>query len=215
MRHSKIDPRLYLVTDRSYMGTRDIELVVRQAVAGGVTVCQLREKECSAAEFVRLGKRLKALLAPLGVPLIINDRLDVALAIQAEGVHLGQKDIPYREARRILGPEAVIGLSVETLEQARQAEEWDVDYLGVSPIYATPTKTDLERTWGLESLKELRKLSRHTLVAIGGIKAENAAAVMAAGADGVAVVSAICASEEPEEAARRILGVVESARRMR
>ncbi len=205
-----LDPRLYLVTDRGYMGTRDIADVVRRAVAGGVTVCQLREKDCPVGELVEIGRRLKAVLAPLGVPLIINDRLDVAQAVEADGVHLGQKDMPCADARRILGPEAIIGLSVETLEQARQAEDLDVDYLGVSPIYPTPTKTDTEGAWGLDGLSALRRSTRHTLVAIGGIKAENAASIIEAGADGVAVVSAICASPEPEEAARRILREVES-----
>jgi thiamine-phosphate pyrophosphorylase len=215
MRHTKIDPRLYLVTDRTYMGTRDIETVVRQAAAGGITMCQLREKECSVAEFVQLGKRLKALLAPFGVPLIINDRLDVALAVGADGVHVGQKDMPYAEARRIMGPDAIIGLSVETLEQAQEAEEWNPDYLGVSPIYPTPTKTDTEQHWGLKGLRELRGASRHTLIAIGGIKAENAGSIIEAGADGVAVVSAICASPNPEEAARQILHSVERAKSRR
>jgi len=210
-----IDLRLYLVTDRGYMGTRDIADVVRQAVAGGVTVCQLREKHCTVAELVEIGRRLRAVLAPLGVPLIINDRLDVAQVVEADGVHLGQKDVPYADARRILGPQAIIGLSVETLEQARQAEDLDVDYLGVSPIYPTPTKTDIESAWGLDGLRQLREASRHTLVAIGGIKEENAASIIEAGADGVAVVSAVCASPDPEEAARRILCEVDTARARR
>jgi len=210
MKHAEIDPRLYLVTDRGYMGERDIEIVVRQAAAGGITVCQLREKECSTRELVRLGTRLKAMLSPLGIPLIINDRIDVALAVRADGVHLGQEDMPYGEARRILGPEAIIGLSVETIDQAREAEEWEVAYLGVSPIYPTPTKTDTKSVWGLEGLRELRKVSRHVLVAIGGIKAENAGPIIEAGADGVAVVSAICASSDPKEEAHRILRVVNS-----
>lgn len=209
MRQPKLDLRLYLVTDRGYMGERSIDTVVAQAVRGGATMVQLREKECSTKEFVDLGRRLKNLLSPLEIPLIINDRLDVAQAVKAEGVHLGQKDMPYKVARRILGPEIIIGLSVESLADAEEAADWDVDYFGVSPIYATPTKTDTGRPWGLEGLRELRKITKHPLVAIGGINAENASQVIEAGADGVAVVSAICAATDPEGPARSILNAVD------
>lgn len=209
MRQPKLDLRLYLVTDRGYMGERSIDTVVAQAVRGGATMVQLREKECSTREFVDLGRRLKNLLSPLEIPLIINDRLDVAQAVKAEGVHLGQKDMPYKVARRILGPEIIIGLSVESLADAEEAADWDVDYFGVSPIYATPTKTDTGRPWGLEGLRELRKITKHPLVAIGGINAENASQVIEAGADGVAVVSAICAATDPEGSARSILNAVD------
>lgn len=209
MRQPKLDLRLYLVTDRGYMGERSIDTVVAQAVRGGATMVQLREKECSTKEFVDLGRRLKNLLSPLEIPLIINDRLDVAQAVKAEGVHLGQKDMPYKVARRILGPEIIIGLSVESLADAEEAADWDVDYFGVSPIYATPTKTDTGRPWGIEGLRELRKITKHPLVAIGGINAENASQVIEAGADGVAVVSAICAATDPEGPARSILNAVD------
>lgn len=204
------DLRLYLVTDRPLCGDRDVVEVAAQAVRGGATLVQLREKRCSREECVALALRLKAALDPLGAPLVINDRVDVALAVGAAGVHLGQSDMPPAQARALLGPSAVIGLSVETWEQAREAETLPVDYLGVSPVFATPTKTDAGRPWGLDGLRRLRTFSRHPLVAIGGVNEANAVAVMAAGAHGVAVVSALCAAPDPAEAARRLRRVLAS-----
>jgi len=198
--------RLYLVTDRALAAPRSLIDIVGAAVRGGVTAVQLREKQCSTREFVELGRALLALLAPSGVPLIVNDRVDVALAVGAPGVHLGQSDMDYRTARALMGPDALIGLSVETPGQAAEAAAWDVDYLGVGPIFATPTKTDAAPPWGLEQLAELRRNSPHVLVAIGGINAANAAAVIASGAHGIAVVSAICAAHDPECAARDLSG---------
>ena len=205
-----IDWRLYLVTGRRIAGARPIEEVVCAAARGGVTAVQLREKECGTREFVELARRLKALLVPFDVPLIVNDRVDVALAVGADGVHIGQSDIHFRDARSLLGPDAAIGLSVETMGQAEQAESLDAAYLGVSPVFTTPTKTDAAPEWGLTGLGRLRAASRHVLVAIGGITAENAAAVIKAGADGVAVVSAICGARDPESAARELRRVVDS-----
>ena len=143
------DWSLYLVTDRGLTGSRPLAGVVAAAVRGGVTAVQLREKHCGTREFVELARCLKALLAPCGVPLIVNDRVDVALATDADGVHVGQSDLDCRDARRLLGPDAVVGLSVETMEQAERAAELDVDYLGVSPIFSTPTKTDTAAAWGV------------------------------------------------------------------
>lgn len=199
-----IDWRLYLVTDRRMAGARPIEDIVRAAVRGGVTAVQLREKECATREFVELARRLKALLSGSGVPLIVNDRVDVALAAGADGVHLGQSDITFADARALLGPEALIGLSVETMEQAEAAGRLGAAYLGVSPIFATPTKTDTAPAWGLDGLRRLRAASRHLLVGIGGIGVANAADVIAAGADGVAVVSAICGAADPEAVSREL-----------
>ena len=207
-----IDWRLYLVTDRHIAGARPIEDVVCAAARGGVTAVQLREKECDTREFVELGRRLKVLLAPFDVPLIINDRVDVALAVGADGVHIGQSDMTFRDARALLGPQAAIGLSVETKEQSQEADSLDAAYLGVSPVFATPTKTDAAPAWGLTGLGCVRAASRHVLVAIGGITLENAADVIKAGADGVAVVSAICAARDPESAARALRRVVDVAR---
>jgi thiamine-phosphate pyrophosphorylase len=198
------DWTLYLVTDRRLAAPRSVEEVVMAAVRGGVTAVQLREKECETGKFVELGRRLKALLAPLGVPLIVNDRIDVALAVGADGLHVGQSDVDCRDVRAVLGPDAIVGLSVETMEQAERAEGLDVDYLGVSPVFDTPTKADTAPAWGLAGLAALRAKSRHALIAIGGIEAGNAAEVMTAGANGIAVVSAICAAADPEAAAREI-----------
>lgn len=198
------DWSLYLVTDRRLASPRAIEAVVAAAVRGGVTAVQLREKECSTREFVELARKLKEILAPLAVPLIVNDRTDVALAAGADGVHAGQSDMDCRDLRRVLGPGAIIGLSVETLEQAERAAALPVDYLGVGPIFSTPTKPDAAPAWGIERLAELRRRTRQVLVAIGGIHAGNAGRVMEAGADGIAVVSAICAAADPEAAAREL-----------
>ncbi|MGA3023699.1 MAG: thiamine phosphate synthase [Bryobacteraceae bacterium] len=198
------DWSLYLVTDRRLAAPRAIEEVVTSAVRGGVTAVQLREKECAAREFVELARTLKAILNPLAVPLIVNDRADVALAAGADGVHVGQSDMDCRDLRRLLGPGAIIGLSVVTLEQAERATALPVDYLGVGPIFSTSTKPDAAPAWGIERLAELRRRTRQVLVAIGGIHAGNAGQAIAAGADGIAVVSAICAAADPEAAAREL-----------
>ncbi len=206
----RADYRLYLVTDRELSVGRDIEDVVLEAVRGGVTMVQLREKTLPTRPFVESARRLKAVLAPLGITLIINDRVDIALASGADGVHIGQEDMPYLDARRLLGPEAIIGLSVENPEQAAEAEALDVDYLGVSPVFVTPTKSELETQWGLEGLQQLRLKSQKTLVAIGGIGPRNAAGVLEAGADGLAVVSAICSAPDPRAAAADLRRIIES-----
>ena len=156
--------KLYLVTDRPLSLGRDIEEIVREAVAGGVTMVQLREKDCPTGEFVALAKRLKALLAPLGVPLIINDRVDVALAVDADGVHIGQSDMPYEVARRLLGKEKIIGLSVENFRDLEVANTLDVDYVGISPVYGTPTKSDTAEPFGLEGLRRAVEMSVNTIM---------------------------------------------------
>jgi thiamine-phosphate pyrophosphorylase len=207
-----VDWSLYLVTDRALSLGRRVEEIVLEAVAGGVTVVQLREKECSTREFVTLARGLKKLLAPRGVPLLINDRVDVALAAGADGVHIGQSDMAYHDARALLGADALIGLSVETPEQAAEAEAWDCDYLGVGPIFPTATKSDAAPAWGLDRLAELRRSSRHKLVAIGGINSSNAALVASAGADGLAVVSALCSAPDARAAAAHLVGIIEDAR---
>lgn len=207
-----VDWSLYLVTDRPLSLGRPIEEIVLAAVAGGVTAVQLREKECCTREFIALARKLKKLLAPRGVPLLINDRADVALASGADGVHIGQSDMSYHDARALLGPDALIGLSVETPAQSEEAEVWDCDYLGVGPIFPTATKADAARAWGLDQLIELRRTSRHKLVAIGGIGASNAASVAAAGVDGLAVVSAICSAPDPRAAAARLRSIIRDAR---
>lgn len=201
--------QLYLVTDSVLAGSRDLIDIVRDAVKGGVTMVQLREKTASTAEFVALAGRLHDMLGPLGIPLIINDRIDVALAVDAEGVHIGQSDMPYDIARKILGPEKIIGLSVESLDDVHAANGLDVDYVGISPVFATPTKTDTARPFGLDGLAEAVRLSVHPTVAIGGMNAGTAASVMSCGTDGIAVVSAIIAAEDPCAAAAKLKSIVE------
>ena len=199
---------LHLVTDSALCGPRGVLAVVEAAVRGGVRVVQLREKTLPTRAFVERARALKALLAPRGVPLIVNDRLDVALASGADGVHLGQDDLSPEDVRRWL-PHALVGLSIERAEQLAEAERLPVDYYGASPVFATTTKTDTAAALGLEGLRALRARCTRPLVAIGGIDAHNAAAVMAAGADGLAVVSALCAAPDPEAAARRLCAAME------
>ena len=197
--------KLYLVTDRDLSLGRSLEEVVCEAVAGGVTIVQLREKDAATGEFVELARRLMAVLKPLGVPLIINDRVDVALAVDADGVHIGQSDMSYADARRLLGPDKIIGLSVENFEDLEAANELDVDYIGISPVYGTPTKTDTAEPFGLEGLRKAVQMSVHPTVAIGGMNASTVQDVMAAGTDGVAVVSAICSAPSPRAAAAELV----------
>lgn len=202
---------LYFVTDRGLCGAKPLTDVVLQAVRGGAVCIQLREKDVSTRFFVEEARRIKALMAPFGMPLIINDRLDVALAVEADGVHVGQSDMPYEIARKLMGQKVIIGLSVETWEDVERAQGLDCDYLGVSPVFATPTKTDTKEPWGLEGLARIRAFSRHPLVGIGGLNKANAAAVIGAGADCVAVVSAICAAADPYEASRELADIIASA----
>jgi thiamine-phosphate pyrophosphorylase len=202
---------LYFVTDRGLCGKKPLEEVVIQAVKGGAAYVQLREKDVSTRFFVEEAQRIKKLLEKYRVPLIINDRVDVALACGAEGVHIGQEDMPYEIVRQLMGQKAIIGLSVETWENVKVSQKMDVNYIGVSPVFSTPTKTDTKGAWGLEGLAKIKAFSRHPLVAIGGINESNVHEVMKAGAGCVAVVSAICASSCPEATARRINDIINSA----
>ena len=202
--------KLYLVTDRELSLGRSLEEVVSEAVKGGVTVVQLREKDASTGEFIELARRLMKLLKPLDIPLIINDRVDVALAVDADGVHIGQSDMSYEDARRLLGPDKIIGLSVENFKDIEAANALDVDYIGISPVYGTPTKTDTAEPFGLEGLREAVQMSAHPTVAIGGMNASTIAEVMAAGTDGVAVVSAICSAENIRKATSDLRAIVEA-----
>ena len=210
MRRS-VDWDLGIVTGRGWAGGRSLPEIGLAGVAGGASVVQLREKDIPTRAFVDLAKHLKAFLAGSGVPLIVNDRVDVALAADADGVHVGQDDMEVADVRRLIGPNRILGLSVETLDQARAAEDWDVDYYGVSPIFATPTKTDTRGAWGVDGLRALRARTERPLVAIGGLHVGNAAEVVAAGADGVAVVSEICAAGDPQAAAVGLRRVVDAA----
>jgi thiamine-phosphate pyrophosphorylase len=207
-----IDFSLYLVTDRGLAGGRSTLDIVRAAVQGGVTCVQLREKDCSTLEYIEQALTIQDYLKSRGVPLIINDRVDVALAIEADGVHLGQTDMPLDIARKIIGDTMVIGISAESLADAIEAEKGGADYLGVSPIYATPTKTDTAPPLGLEGLRAIRKKVSIPLVGIGGLNRDTVAAVVQNGGDGVAVVSAIVCAVDPMQAAAELKQIIDGAR---
>lgn len=198
------DLSLYLVTDRALSLGRPLEEIVEAAVKGGVTMVQLREKECDSREFYDIALRIKNLLQPCGVPLIINDRLDIALAVDADGLHIGQSDLPWQIARELLGENKILGLSVENMKQAHIANLANVDYIGISPVFATQTKTDTETPFGLEGIRNVAAITRHKTVAIGGINLSNASEIMKAGAGGIAVVSAIVSANDPEHAAKAL-----------
>ena len=209
------DLGLYMVTDSGLARGRRLLDIVDKAVAGGVTLIQLREKECPTRAFVALGRALKKHLTGKQVPLIINDRLDVALACEADGIHLGQQDMPYAIARHILGPQKIIGLSVENQDDVDRSNQLDVDYIGVSPVFDTPTKTDTGQSFGLDGLTLAVKRSVHRSVAIGGIHLSNIAQVMRSGTEGVAVVSAIMSASDPALAARELKAMVNRSRKNR
>ena len=202
--------RLYLVTDQPSLKGRSLVDVVQAAVRGGVTCVQLREKHASSRDFYAQAVALMNLLAPLNIPLIINDRLDIALACGAQGVHLGQSDLPVQAARKLLPPEVFIGWSVESMEDVELSATLPLDYLGVSPVFATPTKTDTATPWGLEGLRRIRAATELPLVAIGGIHLGNAASVRQAGADSLAVVSAICSADDPLAASQQLRKLIDA-----
>ncbi|MGD9012181.1 MAG: thiamine phosphate synthase [Desulfobacterales bacterium] len=213
MKIKNIDYSLYLVTDRGLACGRSNLEVVTAAVDGGTTVVQLREKDCPTLEFIQQAQSIKAFLRKRNIPLIINDRVDIAQAVKADGVHLGQSDMPLEMAKGILGNTMIIGISAESIEDAITAEKGGADYLGISPIYATPTKTNTAPALGLEGLREIRKAVSLPLVGIGGLNKDNAADVIRNGADGVAVVSAIVAADDPEVAARKLKQVIKKAQK--
>lgn len=195
---------LYLVTD-DHQSIEEMEWVVRQAVAGGVTAVQLREKHGDVRAFIDRAKILKQALLGSGVPLIINDRVDVALAVDADGVHLGQSDMPATLARRLIGPDKILGLSIETEQQLADCRQLPIDYIGLSAIFPTPTKTNTKTHWGLAGLAQAVKECSLPVVAIGGLTLNNVAQVAATGCAGVALVSAICHSDNPRQASKQLL----------
>ena len=202
---------VYLVTDTALcqQAGHTLEGVVQQALEANVRWVQLREKEESTRAFMDKALSLRKLTRAYGAKLIINDRIDVALAAEADGVHIGQADMPYAVARKLLGRDKIIGLSVTSLAEWEEAEPWDVDYLGVGPVFHTPTKADIAPPLGLEGSRQIGLQSRHRLFAIGGIHPVNLAAVMATGMDGIAVVSAICSARWPKEAALELMKLLQ------
>lgn len=211
-RRRMIDVTLYLVTDRDLARGRSTPEIVREAVAGGVTCVQLREKCCTCREFIEEAKAIRQFLHRRKIPLIINDRLDVALAVAADGMHLGQRDMPLSMAREIVGDRMIVGISAECVADAVAAERGGADYIGVSPIYSTPTKADTAPALGLEGLQRIRRTVAIPLVGIGGLNRDNVAAVIRHGTDGIAVVSAIVSADSPRAAARELRTAIETAR---
>lgn len=197
----ELDYSLYLVTDRNILKGRALCESVEQAILGGVTLVQLREKEASTREFYKQALELKEITKYYDVPLIINDRLDVAQAIDADGVHLGQSDMPLTIARDILGKNKIIGISVGNVEEALEAEKNGADYLGIGTIFFTGTKKDIETPIGLEKLEKIYNSVNIPAVAIGGINCNNFRQVLAVGIDGICVVSAILGKNDIKSAA--------------
>ena len=204
----------YLVTQESRSEGRDTVSVVEKAIEGGVNAVQLREKGTNARHRYRLGLRLRELTDEAGIPLIVNDRIDLARAVAADGVHLGQSDLPVEIARDQLDTDAVVGCSAATVEEATTAEAAGADYLGVGSVYATDSKdVDTEKDGvGPDRVRAIVDAVDIPVVGIGGIDATNAGAVVEAGAAGVAVISAIAAADDPSDATRGLREVVENAR---
>lgn len=197
------DYSLYLVTDRERMSTATLQEAVKQAILGGVTMVQLRENKVSSLEFYNLAKEVKRVTDYYKIPLIINNRIDIAQAVDAAGVHIGQKDIPAPSARKILGRDKLIGVSVSTLREALQAQKNGADYLGVGAMFPTKTKKDAKIVT-MEELCAIREKVSIPIVVIGGIRKENAAQFAALGVDGLAVVSAIIARPDIRRAAEEV-----------
>jgi thiamine-phosphate pyrophosphorylase len=208
-----MDYSVYLVTDRKLARGRSTVEIVEAAIHGGVSCVQLREKECSTREFIQEALAIRELLVRHSIPLIVNDRVDVALAVKADGVHLGQNDMPCSMARQMLPDTMIIGISAESLDDAVAAEKDGADYIGVSPVFATPTKTDTTSPLGLKGLRAIRAAVNTPLVGIGGLDAQNAKEAIQNGADGIAVVSAIVSARDPFLATQRLCEIVRKAKR--
>jgi thiamine-phosphate pyrophosphorylase len=196
---------LYLITDRTQTGGRSLVSVVREALEGGVRAVQLREKDLSGDELFVLATELRSITSAYGAKLLINERIDIAMAVVADGVHIGASSIPVSEARRILGPEPLIGYSAHAVDEALQAEADGADFVTFGPVYHTPSKAAYGDPVGVDAMRSACLALSIPLFALGGIKPENIAAVMAAGARGIALVSAIIASPDPRAATVSLL----------
>ncbi|WP_425058845.1 Thiamine-phosphate synthase [Sporomusa carbonis] len=203
MDKTKVDYKLYLVTDRQCLNHRDLCACIEEAILGGVTLIQLREKSVSTLEFYETAKKVKAVADKHKVPLIINDRLDIAMAVNADGLHIGQDDMPLEVARKLLGQDKLIGVSVFCREEALLAQEQGADYLGVGAIFSTPSKSDAKYV-DLMELKQIKETVNIPVVGIGGINESNLHRVLETGVDGVSVISAILAKENCQKAAANL-----------
>jgi len=212
MAKPNLDLTLYLVTDRRRLGDRTLAHCVEEAILGGASIIQLREKEICCRGYLELALEIKSVTGRHGIPLIINDRVDIALAAGAEGVHLGPDDMPVSVARKLLGSNKIIGCSAATVEEALYYQEQGADYLGVGAVFPTATKIGTESV-SLKELGVIKSAARIPIVAIGGIAAGNAALVMETGVDGVAVVSAIMDNDDIRDAARRLSSLLKGKRK--
>ena len=206
-----LTPDLYVILDRTAAGGRDLNAILDGAIAGGCRMVQLREKEWPSGKLLPLAERLRARCRAARVTFIVNDRVDLALVVDADGVHLGQDDLPPRAARPLLRRGMVLGVSTHSAEQARAAQAEGADYIAVGSIFPTATKGGFELV-GAELVRRLRAEIRVPLIGIGGITPANTGAVIRAGADGVAVISAVCPAPDPEAASRRLLDAIRAAR---
>jgi thiamine-phosphate pyrophosphorylase len=207
----RFDVSLYFITDPQLCRVRGVIETVRAAVAGGATIVQLRDPAAKTRAHVEEARALIALLRPLRIPLIVNDRVDVALAADADGVHVGQTDMHPADARALIGPERILGLSITSQADMRASDLTDIDYLGVGPIFPSITKPDAAPPMGTAGLKAIAARTKVPIVAIGGVDRWNVAEAIEAGADGVAVVSAICSAPDPEIAARDLAAHIKTA----
>ncbi|HVJ31505.1 MAG TPA: thiamine phosphate synthase [Terriglobia bacterium] len=214
-RPNPIDLSLYLVTDRELCGARGLVATVAAALQGGITVLQYRAKQVPLREAIAEAALLASLARQCEVPFIVNDRLDLALAVDADGLHIGQSDMPADLARRFLGPRKILGLSVARQAEVDELDVTAVDYVGLGPVFATATKADAAAPLGLEQFSLLRASIELPVVAIGGISPSVAGDVIGAGADGIAVVSAICAAAEPKLVSHDLRQKIEQARKTR
>jgi thiamine-phosphate diphosphorylase len=205
----RIDWRLCFIADSEAAAGRDVLQLVVEAVEGGATIIQLRGKKWTSREFLEIGLKAVRFLRSKKTPLIINDRVDIALACDAHGVHLGQDDIPLAHARAVLGKKKIIGISAATPEEAKAAEKGGADYIGVGPVFDTMSKTDPGPILGPAGLSEIRKRVRIPMIAIGGISVANVSEVISAGADGVAVISAIASAVDPKKEATKFIESIE------
>lgn len=207
------DLSLYLILDPDLCRGIGMVETARLAAEGGATMVQLRDKGATTARLIETGRALKAALVATGVPLIINDDAEAAVAIGADGLHVGQGDLAAAASRSRIGPRMILGLSVETPDLARAVDPTIVDYVGIGPVFATATKPDHKQPIGFDGLTRIVAASSLPAVAIGGLKAGHAASVLAAGAQGLAVVSAICGSRDPKASSAQLLSEIEEARR--
>jgi thiamine-phosphate pyrophosphorylase len=202
--------RLYVITDETASRGRSHLQVAAAAIAGGADVVQMRDKAASSGRLYRVAMQLRKLTRGAKVPFIVNDRIDIALAVDADGVHVGQADLPASVARELIGPDRILGVSVDSEEEAVLAERDGADYLGVGPVFeARGTKPDAGEPLGVDRVARIRRQCRLPIVAIGGIDARNARKVLESGADAAAVISAIVAADNIEGAARRLKGILE------